>query len=144
MKTKFLKLKSLTEKYLLQNNTIKQRVFKNTFWLTLTEGSTKFLTILMTIWITRYFGVVNYGKFSFAFSYTALFGILVDFGFNTLVTREIAKNPKEASRYIFNIIASKLLLTILVYGLIFISIQQLHKPKDTELLVYIIGVFTIL
>src|SRR5258706_13905558 len=78
------KLFHVTKQFLLQNSSIKQTMLKNTFWLMFAEGITRLLMFFVTVWIARYLGVRNFGEFTFAFAFTALFGVFADFGFNSV------------------------------------------------------------
>ncbi|MHA1380609.1 MAG: oligosaccharide flippase family protein [Candidatus Helarchaeota archaeon] len=83
-----INLKSL----LFENKTIKQTIFKNTFWLGLTGVIQKGVSFLVIVWLARYFGPVIYGKWAFALSFTALFAFLPNFGFGLLTIRELARD----------------------------------------------------
>lgn len=129
--------KFFLKKYLLENNSIKQTLIKNTFWLMLGEVISKVLLFINTVLITRYLGVSNYGKYSFAFAFVAFFSVFVDFGFDTLIARDIASNKKNAKKYINNILVIKFILGLITFGLIFIAIQLLGKTYDVKILVYL-------
>src|SRR5436190_2810263 len=110
MKEKILFYYHFGKSYLLQNRSTKQTLIKNTFWLMFGEGVAKIILFFNVILLTRYLGVEKYGKLSFALAFTALFSIIVDFGFNNIITREISKNTKVARKYIDNILVIKTLL----------------------------------
>jgi O-antigen/teichoic acid export membrane protein len=106
-----------------KNNTSKQVLIKNTFWLSQIELFSKIILFFVTILIVRSFGPTNFGKFNLAFSYTAIIMILSDFGINTIVTREIAKYPDMISKYLSNTLSIKILVSIFL-----IIISYLLRP----------------
>lgn len=128
----------------LDNLTTKQTIFKNTFWLMLAEGISKFLMAFLTILIVRYLGVDNYGKFSFAFAFVSLFSILTDFGLSTLTIREVAKDKNLARKYLDNIIAIKLILGLITFIFMIVAIQFLGKTSEVKHLVYLAAIFTVI
>jgi len=135
-----IRIKSL----FLDNHTIKQTIFKNTFWLLFAEIISKSLMFFLTIFIARYLGVEGYGKFSFAFTIAALFAVFIDFGFSTLTIRDVAKNRKLVKKYVNNISVIKLALSIVTFSLIFIVMQLLGKTIEVKQLVYLATICTII
>ncbi len=53
-------------RFFLENLGVKQTIFKNTFWLAVAEGVTKFLKLILIIYVARVLGATEYGKFTFA------------------------------------------------------------------------------
>lgn len=135
-----MNLKSL----LLDNKSVKQTIFKNTFWLMLSEGISGGLMFLLTILIARYLGAEEYGIFSFAFAFVALFTVIADFGLSTLTIREVARDKSLARKYIDNIAVIKLILGIITFGLIILTIQFLGKTPEVKTLVYLVAIWTII
>jgi len=85
-------------KSFLKNKSTKQILVKNTFWLMMGEVFAKALLFIITISVVRYLGVETYGKYSFAIAFTALFGVIVDFGLGIILVQELsAGNKKNAS-----------------------------------------------
>lgn len=137
MRTKILSIVLSLIDNLSRNKSTKQRVFKNTFWLTFAEIVSKIILFFITVQITRYLGVDNYGKYSFAFAFVALFGTFSDFGFNQITTRDVAQNFGKAKQYIGNVLSMKIILGLINFLLIAIVIHFLHKSADVVILVYL-------
>ncbi|MHA1439874.1 MAG: flippase [Promethearchaeota archaeon] len=129
---------------LFDNKTVKQTIFKNTFWLMLAEGISKGLMFFLTILIARYLGAAGYGKFSFAFAFVSLFAVIADFGLSTLTIREVARDKSLARKYIDNIAVIKLILGIITFVLIITVIQFLGKTPEIRTLVYLAGIWVII
>jgi O-antigen/teichoic acid export membrane protein len=120
--------------FLFENKHSRQILFKNTFWLTVTEALDKSFSFVALILVARHFGPEIYGKFAFALSFLAVFIIIADFGFSTLTVREVAKNKSNSQQYIDNILFIKVFLSLITFILISICITFLNKdPESTGL-----------
>jgi len=71
---------------------INQKIAANTIYQLVGKASTMTITIIATMLITRIYGRNLYGEFSIMQSWPALFFIIVDFGINTIATRELSKD----------------------------------------------------
>ncbi len=112
---------SRIKELLLSNRSLKQTVFKNAFWLSVSTISGRFIRAGVAIYAARILGAEGYGVFSYAMSLAALFSIFSDMGLSGLLTREISKNPEKREAYISTlavikaiILIATLLVTILV------------------------------
>jgi O-antigen/teichoic acid export membrane protein len=144
MRQKLLRLYDAAKIYLLQNTSTKQTLIKNFMWLIGGEGVSKSLIFFVTVWIARYLGVGEYGKFSFAFTFVGLFSIIIDFGFNVLTVREVSRNESLASKYIGNILVFKVLLSIITLGIVYFMIGMMNKQNDVRTLVFLATFYSIL
>ncbi len=102
----FLRLLSIS-------NSTKHRLIKNTLWLILAEGISKILMFLVTAYTARTLGVQGYGELSILLILSSLLSIIIDFGFNTLLVRDVAKNNFIAKEYIANIVILKVFASII-------------------------------
>lgn len=117
-----------------------QSIFKNTRWLSISQIITSICAFLWTIIIARYLGVSEYGIVSFAISFTALMGIVMDIGISTYITREIAKHKDLVKKYVNNIFLFKLILAIVLFIL---SVLILYLLDYSFLTILITLIFTI-
>ena len=116
-----------------------QTIAKNTGVLLFANVIVGILAFVLVIFIVRYLGDVEYGKYSFAFAFTSLFAILSYFGLELVVTRDVARDKSQAGRYLGNIALIELIFSIITFFLIFITINLMNYPYDTKLAVYILG-----
>lgn len=130
--------------YLAQNNTSNQTILKNTFWMSLAEFFRNGARFLVQILIARKLGAEGFGLFAFALSFAGIFTFLADFGFSTLVLRNIARDKTGAKEYFNNIIFIKTVLGIAVFLLIILSAQLLSFDKSTNSLIYLAGAVVII
>ena len=84
--------------FFLKNLSTKQTIAKNTFWLAVAEGITRFLKLFLIIYVARILGATEYGKFTFALAFVSLFAIFSDLGLSQITTREFAGIMREKKK----------------------------------------------
>jgi O-antigen/teichoic acid export membrane protein len=122
---------------------IAQRIAKNTAALTTAEIATAIIGFLFIMYVARYLGVEGFGILFFALAFTAIFGVLIDFGLSPLTIREVARNKALAKKYLGNIAVLKIILSIVTFGLITLTINLLGYPEQTINVVYLIALSVI-
>lgn len=91
-----------------------KRVAKNTSYLLSAKVSALLIGLLSSVLTVRYLGANGFGVLSFALAFTAIFGILVDFGLGTLTTREVASENPLANKYLGNVIVMRVFWALLL------------------------------
>jgi O-antigen/teichoic acid export membrane protein len=119
-------------------------IARNTLSLAVAEVITKLLAFILVIFVARYLGDVDYGKYAFALAFTSFFAIIADPGFSTLTIRELARDKELAGKYLGNISLVKFILSFVAFLLVVIFINLMHYPSDTTLAVYIAGAYVVL
>ena len=123
-------------------NTVK-RVVKNTVIRTGAEVLNFGLSALFLIYVARHLGSVDFGRYSFAFSFAGLFVIFTDMGLHTLFIREVAKEEGKAGKLLGNLLVIKSFLALLTFSILFSTINLMDYPQETRRLVYIMGIFVV-
>lgn len=136
----FLKIRS----FFFENISTKQTILKNTFWLTLAEFVSKGISFFVIILLARHFGPADYGQLAFSLSFVALFAFFVDFGFTTVIVKEISRDKSKASKYIENMLSMKIVLGLATYVLIVLSAYFLKGDSEILRLIYFLAIATIL
>ncbi len=133
---------------LFDNKTVKQTIFKNTFWLTLSTVINKLLALALIIYAARILGAEGYGKFTFALAFVSLLMIFSDFGLSTIVTREFAHEkeiPRQGSGQVkeefYSIISLKVLLAFGTFILILLASFLAVPEKNTQMIILILALF---
>jgi len=108
-----------------------KKIFSNTLYQTIGKLATMGTTVLVTMLVTRRFGVEGFGRLSIILTFPSLFYIVADFGMNAIAAGGIAKEPKKIT-YIFNNLLSVRLLFTLVLVVFAGLILQLF-PYDNDL-----------
>ena len=95
------------------------RAKRNIFYKILAEF-TKALPALLFIYVARKLGGENFGKLSFAFSFTGMCILIADFGLNRLLVRNVSRQKELTEEYVANIYVLKIVLSlvcVIVMGL---------------------------
>ncbi len=122
-------------------------ILKNTVWLTLAELINKITGFLIVILLTNYLPLEDFGKYSFAFAFVLIFGIISEFGFSTFLTRDIAKDPdnkQKLKKYLSNISTLKIFLSILTFLLVIFTINLFPKDPDMTTYVYLAAIWVLI
>ncbi len=101
------------------------------------------MSLIVIIYLARYFGTVDFGKYSFVLAYLAFFNVITDLGLQKILVREIARNPQAAPKLIGNAYVMRSIFTTLAFIMSVVIIKFMSYPADTTTYVYI-GAFTLL
>src|SRR3989344_4375378 len=123
------------------NKSARQILFKNTFWLGQIEVISKIIMFFVTIVVIRSYGPIDFGRLNIAFSYSAIILVLSNLGLDTLITREIAKNPQKVQQYLSNILALKLVISMLLLLTVVILTPLLHLEYFVLQLFYLAVIY---
>lgn len=124
-------------------NTI-QRIIKNVGVLFISQIFNYLLGFFTVMYTAQYLGAEGFGILSLGLSITTIFGIVVDMGLNTLTVREIARNKSLINKYIYNITLIKLILSILTFGLIYLTVNLIGYNSTVSNVIYTIAIYTII
>lgn len=124
-------------------NTV-QRIAKNMGMSGISQIIVSIFSFILMIYIARYFGEAEFGVYSFAFSFSALFVVFADIGISQFIVRDIARNKKLTSEYLTNASLIKILLSFLTFGLFALVIELMNYPSNVVFIVYLFGIYTIL
>lgn len=127
----------------MNNLSTLQRIAKNTGIIIVGDVIFKIISLFVTIYLARYLGTVEFGKFNFVFAYLAFFNILTDLGLQTILVREMSRDKSIAPKLIGNAYIIRLILTIFAIVLAMVLITLMPYPRDTTTYIYI-AAFTLL
>lgn len=118
---------------------ITERIIGNTLWLLLQRIGGRLLTLILFVYLARFLGSLQFGKFTFANSFALLFITLSDLGITTLTIREVARHRAKGPEYLGSAATLKVSLSILAFLIIAISLAIMNVPSDTKVAAYLIG-----
>ena len=90
-------------------------IARSTSYLTLALIIQKIISFSYFIILTRALGLEAMGQYYTAISFTTIFGIFIDLGLANILTREVAKTPQRASRWLGNVIGIKIPLALITF-----------------------------
>jgi len=140
-----MKIRNFTDikSFFLENKTLKQTIFKNTFWLVVAEGVSRLLELILLIYLARILGATEYGKFIFVLAFINLFFIFTDFGISQITTREFSQN-REKEKEFSNLLSLKLLLCLGTLFLILIGSFFITPDYLIRKVIWIFAAFSVI
>ena len=106
--------------FLFNNSGTKQTILKNTFWLSLSLGISKFLGLVLLIYAAKILGAEEYGKFTFSLAFVSLFVVFYGLGLPYIIIREFSRVEEKKQKF-YSIISLQLLLAVISFFLILLS-----------------------
>ena len=122
----------------MPKNGLIQRARRNIFYKILSE-STRILPALLFIYIARKLGDEDFGKLSFAYSFAGICFIAADFGLSTILIRNVSRQKELTKEYVGNILALKIVLSLICISVIGIFILFTDYPADVITILMIFG-----
>ena len=122
---------------MLEDGLVK-RARRNIFYKILSE-STRVLPALLFICIARKLGDEDFGKLSFAYSFAGICFIAADFGLSTILIRNVSRQKELTREYVGNILALKIVLSLICISIIGIFILFTDYPTDVIIILMIFG-----
>src|SRR3989338_11593442 len=92
-----------------------RRITANFLSLMGSQVISRVLQLIIFAYLARVLGKDNFAVFSFGLAFSLILVIIADFVLSTLLVREISLNKKEASKYLYNSIIIKSLLSIIMF-----------------------------
>ena len=89
-------------------------IASNTFFQLVSKVITMTITFFLTFLISKNYGSYGYGLFTLFQSFPAVFYIISDFGLNAIGAKEISRNFKEINKIFNNILAIRLLISMVL------------------------------
>lgn len=114
-------------------------VFSNTFYQIVAKVASAGTTVLLTLFITRYFGAVTFGEYSIVMAYVLVYFLLADFGINTIVVKDFSQNKDNAKKNFSKILSFRILSGI-VLSIIAIVVAYILPYEDHIRLAIVVAV----
>ena len=89
------------------------RALRNTAILLTGRVTSRLLALVTVIATARHLNDAGFGRFQTVVTYVALVSVLIDLGFNTLYTREAAREPEQLGRFLRNVLSTRVLFSVL-------------------------------
>jgi len=118
-----------------------RRIAANTIYLVAADFVGKGLAFAFFVVAARHLGAAGFGVLSTALAYVAIFAVFTDLGLGALSSREIARNPGQASELVRAALAMKLTVSLVLMVAAGISVNLLGYPPETVRVTYIASLF---
>jgi len=120
-----------------------RRVLSNTGWLAADRFIRLGMGLFVTSWIARYLGPERFGLLNYAIAFVYLFSILGALGLDSIVIRNLVREPEARDRLLCTTFFIKLTGGSLSFVLSIATLFYLHADRTTMALIAIIGLGTI-
>jgi len=119
------------------------RFLRNATFNLVAEISNRLANAVITILISRFLQVSNFGSYNIALSFFTIGSLLSFWGFGNLLIREVAKRPENFGKYFFNFGVIRIIFTSLSIVLIFLIASVFNYPPETlnVILIICLGIF---
>jgi O-antigen/teichoic acid export membrane protein len=110
----------------------------------LTLGGSLFFTwgiaLAIRLLVPRYLGPSRFGTLSFADAFAATFFVILSFGSDAYIRKEVPVRPSHASDFIGGTVLLRLLVTGCIFGAMSIVLWASNRPAEVRHLVLLFGV----
>ncbi len=120
-----------------------KKTFKNFSLLSFGKLGGDFFYFILFIVLSRKFGQVGIGQYSFAFGLTGFFAVSADFGLYSFTIKEISRNKDSFENYFQEIFSLRLVQSLIVLILLLLIIPFLSFTYDTKMIIAIVGIYMI-
>lgn len=108
-----------------------RQIIGNTSWLFSEKILQMVLGLLVGVWITRYLGPERFGRFNYATAIAGLFVPIAKLGLDSIVIRNLARDPSHKDETLGTAFALKLISSLLTWFLA-IGVICLIEPSVTS------------
>lgn len=116
-----------------------RRYFFNTSWMFAEQVLRIIAALFVGIYVARYLGPEQFGIYSYAAAFVALFGAVARLGLDGIVVRDLVNHPEERDIYLGTAFWLKLTGAMLTLGLLAIAVQFTGNDATTRLYIFIIA-----
>lgn len=126
------------------NGQTEKRVERNVYWSLVGKVTNLLGALLVTIFVARYLGPINYGLMNYVVSFVSLFLILATFGFDNIEIREEAKSASDRDYIIGTTFFLRLGLSFITMGAIILTAYLNESDNNTFWLIAIYSLSVII
>jgi O-antigen/teichoic acid export membrane protein len=114
IRNKYLSIPLIKEIYQRSSLTA---IMSNTGWLVIDKGINLVVGLLVGVWVARFLGPVDFGKFNYAIAFVALFASVVPLGLNMIAVRNIVREPAKIHDILGTTLILQFVVSLVVCGL---------------------------
>lgn len=115
-------------------------VARNTAFVLGSQVVLKILAFLFNVYVVRQLGDVHFGRYSAVMAYIAMFAIFTDWGMSPYAVREMAQDRSQTAWLLPNVVALRVVLSLIVALIASLSALWLGKESDMVLGILIASV----
>lgn len=115
------------------------KYFINTSWMFFEQFFRLLAGVFVGIYVARYLGPMQFGIFSYAGAFVALFAALSKLGLDGVVVRELINQPECKNKILGTAFWLKVTASLVVLGVIATILPWSSNDKQTNIYIYIIA-----
>lgn len=115
------------------------KYLKNTSWMMAEQLLRIIAGLFVGIWVARYLGPEQFGIFSYAIAFTAIFAGIAKLGLDGVVVRELVNHPDKGDAYLGTAFWLKIVGAVIVMGCMALIIPFTSNDSTTNLFIFIIA-----
>jgi O-antigen/teichoic acid export membrane protein len=112
------------------------RPARNAVYLTGANLGAKAFSFVFVLYATRALGPALFGNYTTVLAFVGLFGVLTDLGLSTLAVRDVAQDRALAVRYVSNLLALRVLFSV-VAVVLSVGLAQVYVAPSLRHAVYV-------
>jgi len=95
---------------------------------------------MLMIFLPRYLGPVNYGRFYLGQSVAGLFALLIDFGGNYSISKAVSRNHENVGHILADSLGIRAILWVVVFVLLIAYMNLVNYPQSEKVILLIFGI----
>ncbi len=116
-----------------------KKYFKNTSWLFVEKIIRVILGAFVIISITNYLGPSDFGLYSYALSFAGIFTVISTLGIDSILTRQLIKNPDKKNTLLGTGFGLKIIGAIISILLLAVAVVFTSQDRATNILIFVIA-----
>ncbi len=119
------------------------RIRRNSLFSLLSISSRLIANVILFWILARYYGPAIFGQFTFAHTLSFIFIIFADFGFDVLLTNEIARDRNRAVQIFQQYFSLKFLFTLVSLSGMWLFAFLANLPNESRIMILIFSVYMV-
>ncbi|WP_198666600.1 flippase [Marinomonas shanghaiensis] len=115
------------------------KYLKNTSWMMAEQFLRILAGLFVGIWVARYLGPEQFGLFSYALAFTAIFAGIAKLGLDGIMVRQLINEPEKRDVYLGTAFWLKVIGAFVVMGLMALIVPFTSNDATTNLFIFIIA-----
>ena len=116
-----------------------RKYFANTSWLMAERVLRMTVALFVGVYVARYLGPERFGLLSYANSFVGLFLALATLGIDSIVIRELVKDPESRNELLGTAFGLKIFGTIIMWFFILVSVPITENDNQTNIFIAILS-----